>query len=695
MSARTHTVPAEAPTDCSAKTGSRHWLVVLLLLLVASAALSIAVQRNVFPFYSGDRDEPVYRYQAQMLADGHVTIPATQERFFRPWLSGPVDGHLAMAFEPLWPAVLMIAEVATNSMLPGVAFGVVLATAGIYALGVQLLRDRRLGLGAAVLFALSPFVLLLAGTYLNYVFAVGLGTWMTVGWVRAVRRSSAVAAAGAGALFGLLLLTRPFDALLATVPLLVFALVSRPDRAAWRRLLAGATAGAAPFVVLTLAYNLAVTGAAFEFATSAQSGGTAAFGWGRRALAPDYPPVNFTLLKAIRATAQNLVALPSWLLGSYVAVPLAAWGVRRLALRTPLIRTDTVLLVAMLVVFPVGYLGWWAIALTVDGAYTGIGPHYYLPMLVPLSILMAVGVRHLLSRLRDGGSRSRWYLGIVGVLAGLGTAAFVGPRLDVNRFVADQERLQALPVLAALRSQPGRILVINQREPHPYIMGTHGILANRPTLDTRVIFAVDRGAAGVDLLREHPHRRAFRTTRQLAPGAPLGSIHPVLVRQRVIRGTVANLDTTIENRGTTHIVIAYARFGNHRVARVIDTASRRGQRYQVRWRLSGAEISMESSEGSLPRTRYPRIKEEPRPHGPRAGPAPQVDVVVGATFTNRATAQDPDRVELRYYARRAGSDVEFLTAPEQWTRIGSPISAWLPITVGRTLRVDPSTPRHP
>ncbi len=689
------TQAADGATVRSATTGSRHWLVVLLLLLVASAALSIAVQRNVFPYYSGDRDEPVYRYQAQMLANGDLTIPASQERFFRPWLSGPVDGHLAMAFQPLWPAVLMIFDVTTNSMLPGIAFGVVLATAGVYALAVELLRDRRLGLGAAVLFALSPFVLLLAGTYLNYVFAVGLGTWMTVGWVRAVRRSSAIAAGVAGALFGLLLLTRPFDALLASVPLLAFALLSRLDRATWRRLLAGAAAGAAPFIVLTLAYNLAVTGAVFEFATSAQSGGTAAFGWGRRALAPDYPPVNFTLLNAFRATAQNLVALPSWLLGSYVGIPLAVWGVRKLAPRTPMVRTDTALLVGMLVVFPVGYVGWWAIALTVDGAYTGIGPHYYLPMVVPLSILMAVGVRDLLGRSRTGGSRSRWSLGVVGVLAVVGTAPFVGPRLDLNRFVADEEGRQALPVLAAVRSKPGRILVINPREPHPYIMGTHGVLANRPTLGARVIFAVDRGAAEADLLREHPDRRAFRTIQQLAPGAPLQSISPVLIRQRVLRGTVVNLDTTIENRGTNRIVIAYARFGGRRVARIIDTTSRQGAHYRVQWRLTSTSISVESSEHSVRPTRYPRIREEPRAHGPRAGRAPNADVVVGAAFTNRATARDPDRAELRYYARRAGRHVEFLTAPEQWTRIGSPSSAWLPITVGQALTVNPLTPRHP
>ena len=319
----------------------------------------------------------------------------------------------------------------------------------------------------------------------------------------------------------------------------------------------------------------------------------------------------------------------------------------------------------MLVVDPVGYLGWWAIELTVDGAYTGIGPHYYLPLLVPLSILMAVGASDPAARLRRGGSRTHWQFGIVGVLASAGTVGSVGPRLDLNRVIAAEERHQAIPVLDAARSKRGQLLVINPREPRPYVMSRHGIVANRPTLDTRVVFAVDRGAAAADLLREHPHRRAFRTIRRLAPGAPLRSINPILGRQRVLRGTVIDLDTTIVNRGTTHIVIAYARFGNQRVASMIDTASRRCQRYQVHWQLTPNNITVETSEAPPSRTRYPRIKEEPRPHGPRASRAPRVDVVVGAAFTDRVNARDPDRVELRYYARGRDGHVEFLTAPEQ------------------------------
>ncbi len=690
MRTTTHPVVAVGSADSSAVTGSRHWLVVMLLLLVASASLSIAVQRNVFPYYSGDHDEPVYRYQAQMLAEGRLTIPATQEQFFRPWLSGPADGHLAMAFQPLWPAVLMIADVATNSMLPALAFAAVLASLGVYVLAMELFRDRRLGVIAAALFTLSPFVLLLGGTYLNYVFSVGLGTWMAVTWIRAVRRESPMAAVASGALFGLLLLTRPFDAVLYVIPLMAFAIVSRPARLVPRRLVFGVLLGAIPFIVLALGYNALVTGSPLEFSTSAQSQGTAAFGWGHRAIAPDFPPINFTLWKAFRALARNALALPSWLLGSYVGIPLAAWGFRTRPARD---RSVAVLIVGMTVVFPLSYFAWWASELTTDGAYVGIGPHYYLPALVPLSLLMAVGIRDLFRRASAGG-RPRLLAALTTVLAVVTTIAFVGPRLDENRFVADVERDESQPILDATAAQSGRLLVIKERQPYPYVMSQRAVLANQPTLDTRVIFAIDRGAAGVDLLRTQPHRRAFRTTRQLEPGAPLESIRPILVPQRVISGRVVNLDTTIENRGTNRVVIAYARFGNHRVARVIDTASRRGQRYQVRWRLSDAGISMEGPERSLPRAHYPRIREEQRPRGPRAGHAPKVDVVVGAAFTNRSTRRDPDRVELRYYARRTGNHVEFLTAPEQWTRIGAPSSAWLPITVDRALRVNPSAARR-
>ena len=664
--------------------GSRRWLVALLLLVIAAAALSIAVQRNVFPYYSGDRDEPVYRYQAQMLEEGRVTVPLGQERFFRPWLSGPSDGHLVMAFQPLWPAVLMVADLTTNSMLPAIAFASILGVTGMYAFAIELLRDRRLAVGAAALFGFSPFVLLLGGTYLNYVFGVALGTWMAVATLRAVRQRSAAAAVAAGALFGLALLTRPFDALLYALPLVTYVLMCHLDRRAIQRILGWTIVGALPFVALTLAYNSAVTGAALTFPTSAQSGGTASFGWGRRSLAPEFPPVNFTLLNGFRAFARNICALPSWLLGSYVGIVIAGFGVRR----TFRDRPAAVLVTLMTVIFPTAYLAWWAITLTTQGAYTGLGPHYYLPMLVPLSVLTAAGIRDLALRARSGDRK--WVIAVAGisVLAVVGTAAFVRPRLDENQFVADVGHDQAGRILAAVQATPGRLLVINEREQHPYVMLTHGVLANRPTLDTRVIYTIDRGAASADLIRTQRHRTAFRTVRTLASGAPLSSIRPRLIRQRVVSAPSIELTSDIRNSGNHKVVIAYGRFGRHRIATVIDRNSHNGDRYRVRWTLSGTTFRMSATAPARSSsTGYPRVKEEQPLPVPRAGRAPRVDLVVGAAFADHPRTRDPDRSELRYYARTHGDEVQVLTAPEDWTRLGAPLSAWLPISTKATIIV--------
>ncbi len=103
----------------------RSILAVGTLAVVAFGA-AIAIQRNIFPFYSGDHDEPVYRFQAAMLQMGHLNIPLAQNEFFRPWLSGPGDGHLVMAFNPGWPSVLMAANVATGSMLVALGFAAAL-----------------------------------------------------------------------------------------------------------------------------------------------------------------------------------------------------------------------------------------------------------------------------------------------------------------------------------------------------------------------------------------------------------------------------------------------------------------------------------------------------------------------------------------------------------------------------------------
>ena len=79
---------------------SLRWILVVVALAVLAFVAAIAIQRNIFPFYSGDHDEPVYRFQAEMLRDGRHQHPARAERVLPPVALGsgrrpPGDGVLA------------------------------------------------------------------------------------------------------------------------------------------------------------------------------------------------------------------------------------------------------------------------------------------------------------------------------------------------------------------------------------------------------------------------------------------------------------------------------------------------------------------------------------------------------------------------------------------------------------------------
>jgi hypothetical protein len=663
------TAQSEA-TTASARNPSR-WrpIVVLLLVAVVGAVLAVVVQQHLFPYYSGDRDEPIYRFQAELLQNGNLTLPLAQNEFFRPWLSGPDNGHLVMAFQPLWPAVLAAVDVLTGSMLPALPLAAVAGTVAVYWLALELLRDRRRACLAAALYSLSPFLVVLNATYLNYSISAA---WIAAAMALAVRHARLGArwtGVALGAMLGALLLLRPFDAVVAGATIATYALVATP-RSRRTGLLGTMFLGAVPFLALTIAYNIVVNGSPIEFSTTSQSGGLAGFGWGSRAIAVGFEPVNYTFLKALRSLGRNALALPTWMIGSYLGVVLAWFGFVRLR-RT--LRREAAFLLAMTLAFPIAYLAWWASALTTPGAYVGLGPHYYVPALIPLSILLAVQLDALWARHR----------GLVPRVAGIATlvvvtAAFTIPKIDHNRVSGDLERAYVEAVFAAERAIPGPLLVIQEREEHSYVMGKHGVMANTPDLEGRVLYAVDRGAAAVDLI-DATDRQVYRVVRQVRSGEPLESLAPTLLPQRVRRAEEFMIGTQLTVTQDTPIVTAYARYQGQRRAFRISRSATSGDTFEVVWRLTPSGLSLVAPTGNVQRVPYPRVKEERATDVPRAGRAPKPDLVVGAAFARRPAMRDPDRVEERYYARSRDGQVELLTAPESWVRLGAPLSAWLPI----------------
>jgi hypothetical protein len=646
-----------------------RWVLVLVLLAAIAFVAAIAIQRNVFPYYSGDHDEPVYRFQAEMLRDGRLTLPISQNEFFRPWLSGPDRDHLVMAFPLGWPAVLMASDVLFGTMLVALGAAAALAVVTGFFFARQILpSDARAVLATAIL-VLSPFTLMLSGTYLNYAFVIGLYMLFGALLLRALRVDSWLWFLLAGLVLGAAFFTRPFDALLWALPFAVYVVAVR-----WRSWLALARIvgwtglGALPAIIGTFAYNAAVTGSALKFPISVQSGGASRFGWGIRSIAPDTPELDFHIGEAISSMGTNLWALPTWLLGTYLVLGFAIFGAFRLWKSD---RAMCLLLIGVAAVFPIGYVTWWASSLTTNGAMNGLGPHYYLPVLVPVAILAAHGLAEAI-RMRRG-----LVVGLVVAVVAL-TAIALPPKIDEKQDVAQVLRRYDRDVKEGLRRRDGEpALVIQERRgKSSYIMEPYAFLSNPPDLDAPVLYARDRGARNVELLERMPNRRAYRLVRELEPGEDIGKVPVVVKLQSVVRGRDVRFRTRIVNRSGDPTVVAYARVGRRTHQRVLDTRSSKGATYDVTWVVSPGGVGYEGPPAAARRV--------------RSKPAPGI-VAVGASFGRNPRAKHPDAAERRYYVRtrdgRGDRSTEVLSADEQWTYFGRPLRAWLPIEVAGTVDV--------
>ncbi|HEY3721838.1 MAG TPA: hypothetical protein VGN59_00620 [Acidimicrobiia bacterium] len=651
---------------------SRRGVIVVVAIAVIAFVAAIAIQRNIFPFYSGDHDEPVYRFQAEMLRLGHINIPLAQNQFFRPWLSGPAHGHLVMAFQPGWPSLLMVAQVLTGSMLVALGVAAALTASAAFAFARELLGSTRQAVLAAALVALSPFTLMLSGTYLNYVYALGLYLVFAALLMHALRAESPrpLLLALSGLALGAAFLTRPYDAVLFAVPFAGYIVATRRhDLPAMARIAGWVALGVVPALAITFAYNLATTGALTRFPVSAQSDGYSTFGWGVRSIAPDTPPLNFNVGEAFSSMGTNLWALPTWIFGTYLTCGLAIYGAVKLW-RTH--RAICGLLIGLAAVFPVGYLVWWASSLTTSGARSGLGPHYYLPVLVPVAVLAAHGIGELAA------SRRNVLVGalVIGVVL---TGIALPAKIDEKHIVEDVSRAYDGQVQRGLRQRDGKpALVIEERRPASYIMEPYPFLANPPDLKSDVLYARDRGPLDIDLIEQHPDRKPYRLVREVQPGGNIEKIPVVVKAQSVLRAPELAIHAAIVNTSGLRTVTAYARFGRTVQRRLLETSATKNERFEVTWKVGPHGLTYAGPPAR--RIRPVKLRNDKVPG----------QLVVGATFANTPAPKDPGSVERRYYLRvRRGParGVELLTADEEWTRFGPPLRAWIPIANGPALQV--------
>lgn len=671
----TSTATADRAFAASRSRGERPALIVpgppwaaITAIALTSACVSLAVSRLLFPHFSTNNDEAVYVEQARLLLAHRLTMPITPDTaFFRPWMSGEVDGHLVMVFPPVLPALLAAGQavLGTMAVVPATIAAAAVLLAG--RLSYALFTDRRGAVISAALLACCPLFVIQSGLFLTYVLALTLELAAAVLFVSGARRQRLRSFAWAGGVLGVLAFLRPLDALLVGAPLTAAAILVQRRRG-WRDPFCRAgviLCGAAPALVASLAYDARVTGSPFRLPLHA-IGGNNAIGFGNRQLSTGTPVVHYSATRALTATAHNLSAIGVWVPGGVVLMALAFIGLYRR-------RQDpwAWCLAAFGVTIPLGYVFYWGNLLVASGRRS-IGPHYYLAVLAPLVVLSSVPLAELTRRRRTGGA-------VTLTMLVLSAGVLLVPKVQLNRHqvaLHDQER--ALLDGAGLHDA----LVFLPAEPPDgaWLLHPRPSFMNDPDLRQSVLFAIDHRGDNVDLAERFPGRALYRLLARIPAEDPYRRYAPALWPLRTRSGDRVVLHQHIVNRGGEPVVTAYLSDGTHRLRYRLDAHSTLGRTYDVDWMVSAAGVALLPTGGAAV-----ALSEDPR-DPPLAG-----TLTVGAesgTTTDRPTST---LREVRYWYRVRADRVTLVLPAEPWQYEPGPSPVWRGQDGDSSLRVDVAT----
>ena len=569
------------------------WL-LLVGLGIAGAAIPIVAHYAIFPDLSWNRDEAVYTWQVALLRDGHLTgIDLGFPDFFRPWLSAAHDGKLFSQYPLGWPLLLLASDVAFGTLAGALAIGGALSVLGTYYLTRELTRDQNLSLVAALVMLVSPILAIQGGALLSYLPTLGIGLFFAVGALSGVRLGSPLRLVGAGFALGWVFMTRPFDAVLWSIVVLGYAILTH--RGAWRRLalsMTWLTVGFVPLLMATLGYNALVTGNPMDFPIALKDP-LDSIGFGEHRIMPAFDLQYFGPVRAVKSTVRTLFFLPIFLAGTYagiVAAAAALWCRRR--------DRTSLLLSGLIVIFPLGYFFFWGIDVSAANS-TLSGPIYYVPLFAPLSILIAMTIVTTWRWRRSSG------IGLVAVLV-VATLPFLIDRVIVNHRLsvaqAPWRDANAAVDDRALVFVPGTYLGL----PNPFAM-------NSSQLDDRALYAVDRGSKNLELMSRMPERTPYVQRPSLAPDelTPVTNPKRLLVEVEkitVVRGRRIVLHVRITNPQNKPIVRSYLRVGRsgalglppaNTAEKTVATDAARGDVFETDWVLAIADDGNQEADAWL------------------------------------------------------------------------------------------------
>lgn len=439
-----------------ASTVASHVAPAGFIAVVAACATALSIFFAIYAFGKSPStpDEIAQLWHAKLLLHRHLSLPVDPNREFfgletvvdvgRWYSQFPIGGPLA-----LMPGALIGAPWIVNPALIGVS------TAALYWFARRAYGEVQ-ARAVAALFAVTPMVLILAGTWMNHVPVLCLATLamaLTAEWERTTSTVRATTlATGIGLAVGLIATIRPLDAVAVAAAVGALQLtVLYANRARWRELggqLAGGVAGVMPLLVA----NHATTGSAFKF------GYDVAWGTGHRVGFHADPYGNAHTLGHALELATTYVSelnafLLAWPVPAVLIVIVALMSMRKIS------RWDGFML-AVFAAQVVAYGAYWG-----DGEF--LGPRFLYTALPALVVLIARAPFILAERYGPSAARGSMTAALACVVAAWLIPGIPTNVLGLTSQARDARQTLKADIDGAVKAANVHHAVVFLREPFP------------------------------------------------------------------------------------------------------------------------------------------------------------------------------------------------------------------------------------
>ena len=646
----------------------------ILAFALLAGIWAISASLLLFPYYSIDHDEPVYVFQAKNLLQGRLTTPVDElSPFFHTWFAHN-DGHkIYPKYTPAHAGVLAAGELFFGSMR--VSLGLVAAAnvVLVYLLGLELFHRRSVALLATSFFAFSPIFLIQSATFLSYNSALTVELSFALCFLRATRTQSRGSFVCAGFFLGLAAFARPFDAILFGLPFGIrFAWLLFRERQfqQWVGQALLMAVGLIPPMVTLFAVNATITGNAFTFPFTKYEP-TETLGFGEKRQTPVDEPIDFDFAKSRQALGVNSLLLTLWICGGPLLV-VAAVAYFTFAWRD----WRSLILLALLVAFPLGFLLFWGpynVAIRWPQGAAQLGPFYYYPCVVPLALLAARGLSLLMQ------ARPRLFYVYLGIMI-ITTVRLLVPALTTNYAYIPKNRALYECIEDQLctpieNHELSSAVVFVPPIYGPQLLHPFSLMANSPTYDGPIVYAVNRANDNFRLLDHFADRKPFLfVCRGDFTQEPTGKIETDVVP--ISRYGFGTLFERLQVTNTSNRRYVYASLWNNEnsATYLLDDNSRHGQSYDITWSISAAGANLNGV--------YLRQLSE------LTALSAETTLNFSIAFADDELRQAQEIYERRYWFRIFPNGFSEIADPaEEWYNPLWPAGAWQRENVAEVIRV--------